>query len=292
MSSIDLLALALWLLKSRCALMEICFLLGITPSSASAWLNYSLEALWRAAKDRSNKDFEATWPTPAEMALSAALLQKNRANGAALKGIFGVTEGGRMPRAEHANQGLQNVYYEGHASSAEVTDLLAFNFFGELAHAAVNYPGSWHGARLAGAPGLHRKLLSDEKAPPGFAILGGSAFVNDTKLTNGKVARGRKANEASDIPESAALAAVGLALQRAMPSGRQSAEWGARAPKGPFARLKAPLPARSRKRLKIIQARCHLLNFRARFVGLNHIRATCADEGSVAQPWLKPACAS
>eukprot|EP00172_Hildenbrandia_rubra_P003983 Plantae.Rhodophyta-Hildenbrandia_rubra.ctg7260.p1 GENE.Plantae.Rhodophyta-Hildenbrandia_rubra.ctg7260~~Plantae.Rhodophyta-Hildenbrandia_rubra.ctg7260.p1 ORF type:complete len:412 (+),score=29.57 Plantae.Rhodophyta-Hildenbrandia_rubra.ctg7260:277-1512(+) len=281
---IDLLALVLWFLKSRCAAREMCFLFGIVPSSVSTWLNYSLEALWRLVKDHCSKGFEIRWPSPKEMELSAALLEKNRAHGGVLKGVLAVTGGGRMPCADYTDTGLQSAYYEGYTTSAEVTNLFALNFFGEIARAAVNYPGSWHDTRLAGASGLYANLLSDEKTPPGFAILWDSAFANDVRVTKGKVARGRKTNETSDIPEPVALAAVGLVLQKAMPSERQSAEWGIRALKGPFKRLTAPLPACSRKRLKIIQTCCHLLSFRARFVGLNQTRATYADEGSVIQP--------
>ena len=123
-----------------------------------------------------------------------------------------------------------------------------FNFFGELIHAAVNFPGSWHDNRLASASGLYWPKLSDEMTPPGYAILEDSAFVNDTRITNGKIIRSRKANEAQDIPESAELCAVDLLVQPLMSSERQSAEWGTRALQGPFVRLKIPLPADAVKR--------------------------------------------
>ena len=110
--------------------------------------------------------------------------------------------------------------------------------------------------------------------PPGVAILGDSAFVNTTKATNGKVLRNRKSNEMNDIPKSAELAVVDVLLQRAMKSERQSAEWGVRAMKGPFQRLKTPLPADAHKRLRLLRICCHLFNFRTRFVGLNQIRTT------------------
>lgn len=87
-----------------------------------------------------------------------------------------------------------------------------WNFFGELIHAAVNFPGSWYDTKLAGASGLYFPKLSDEMTPAGFAILGDSAFVNNTTTTNGKVIRGRKSNETSNIPLSAELCAVDIIL--------------------------------------------------------------------------------
>ena len=122
--------------------------------------------------------------------------------------------------------------------------------------------------------GLYFPKLSDEMTPPDMAILGDSAFVNITKATNGKVLYSRKSNETNDILKSAELAAVDLLLQRAMPSERQSAEWGVRAMKGPFQRLNIPLPADAQKRLRLLRICCHLYNLRARFVGLNKIITT------------------
>ena len=149
-----------------------------------------------------------------------------------------------------------------------------WNFFGEIIHAAANYPRSWHDTKLASVSGLYFPKLSDEMTPPGMAILGDSAFVNTTKAMNSKIVRGRKTNEVHDVPISAALAAVDILVQRAMPSERQSAEWGVRAIKAPFQRLKTPLPANSRKHLRLLRICFHLFNFRTQYVGLNQIRTT------------------
>eukprot|EP00172_Hildenbrandia_rubra_P002833 Plantae.Rhodophyta-Hildenbrandia_rubra.ctg40010.p1 GENE.Plantae.Rhodophyta-Hildenbrandia_rubra.ctg40010~~Plantae.Rhodophyta-Hildenbrandia_rubra.ctg40010.p1 ORF type:complete len:233 (-),score=12.26 Plantae.Rhodophyta-Hildenbrandia_rubra.ctg40010:660-1310(-) len=215
------------------------------------------------------------------MKASAGLIERNRKYGAALRGAFAVADGGRAPRAECTDESMQNPYYKGHTSAVEVTNLLVFGFFGELIHAAVNYPGSWRYTRLASVSGLHRDCLPDDHTPPGFAILGDSALVSDLKLTSEKALRGRKCSESDGMPEPAALASIDLALQKAMLSERQSAEWGARALEGPFARLNIPLQADSRQRKMLLQACCHLLNFRARHAGLNHARAAFAGRHSV-----------
>lgn len=275
LQTVDLLGLVLWYLKTKGTMFSLCPIFGVVGSSVGVWLDFSLEVLVRVVK--REKDFEIKWPSYDEMKASASLLENNRINGGLLQGIFAVTDGGRMPCADYTDTNLQNAYFEGFTQGVEVTNLFVFNFFGELIHAAINYPGSWHDTKLATVSGLYFPKLSDERTPPGMAILGDSAFVNNVRITNGKIVRGRKANETSDIPNSACLAAVDLILQRVMPSERQSAEWGVRAVKAPFARLKVPLPPDARTRLRLLTLCCHLFNFRTRFVGLNQIRTTYAN---------------
>ena len=102
--------------------------------------------------------------------------------------------------------------------------MAAFSFHGEITLAGVDFPGNWHGSRLAKAAGLPNPLLPEESARPGCALLAGSAFEVDAAQANGKVARGRKGREAEGAPESEMLAAVDPLLQRAMPSERKPAE--------------------------------------------------------------------
>lgn len=68
--------------------------------------------------------------------------------------------------------------------------------------------------------------------PPGFAILGKSAFVD--RNINEMVIQSRKSLETEDITQATAMAAVDVLLQHIMPSEGQSAEWGISALKGPF----------------------------------------------------------
>jgi len=239
LSSIDLLGMSLWYIKTNQTMYSLCPIFGIVSSTLGVWLDYSLEVLQSVVK--RNKECEIRWPSHDEMEKSSSLLHCNRVNGRLLEGVFGITDGGRMPCADYTEPNLQNAYLEGFTQSVEVTNLLVFNFFGELIHAAVNYPGSWHDTKIATVSGLYYPKLSDEFTPPGMAILGDSAFVTNTKATNGKIVRSRKTNEVSNIPESAPLAAVDLLQQRIMPSERQSGEWSIRAIKAPFARQKVPL---------------------------------------------------
>ncbi len=288
MESIDLLGIALWYLKSGSAQYRTCFIFGLVPTSLSVWLDYALEVLFRVVRCKKRAEFEVRWPKEDEMRASALLLQNNRVHGKLLEGIFAVTDGGRFKCADYTDPDLQNAYFEGYTQNVEVTNLFVWNFKGEIIHAAVNYPGSWHDNRLASASGLIFPKLSDECTPPGYAVLGDSAFAASTKVTNGKIVRGRKTNENNGIPESVTMAIIDELLQKIMPSERQSAEWGVRALKGPFARLKTVLTGDAYKRMRLILICVHLFNFRTRVVGLNQIRTTYADKNDQVQPWLKP----
>lgn len=162
----------------------------------------------------------------------------------------------------------------------EITNLFVFNFEGDIVFSSIKYSDSWHKSKLAGVSGLYHGNLSYTKTPPGMAIFGESEFVNNTGSTNGKVVRARNTNETCSIPESAALAAVQIIMQLVYPGERQSTECVIRSIKGPFMWLDSILPAESAKRMLIITCRFHILNYRTRTVGFNHIRTTysCARE--------------
>ena len=219
--SVDLLAMSLSNVKTKSTMFSLCPVFGIVPSSIGVWMDYSLQVLCRVVKRKSRKDFEVRWPNIEEMRASAALLEQNRIHGRLLQGVFGITDGGRMPCADYTDLDLQNAHFEGFTQNVEVTNLFLWSFFGEIIQAAVNYPGSWQDTKLAGMSGLYFPKLSDEMPPPGMAILGDSAFVNTTKATNGKVLRSRKSNEVNDIPKSAELASVDLMLLWYKPQNNQ-----------------------------------------------------------------------
>lgn len=80
------------------------------------------------------------------------------------------------------------------------------------------------------------------------------------------------------------LAAVDSVLQRVMPSERQCAEWGIRAVKAAFGFLRLALPADSSQQYRILQVVVHLYNFRARVIGLNHIRTVYGNPSEYQLP--------
>lgn len=125
---------------------------------------------------------------------SSNLLQKNRKYGPLLRGFFGLTDGWRMRCIKYTYKVLQNAYWEGYTQSDEITNLFVWDFKGQLIHAGINFPGSWHDSRVAVASGLYYPRLSFQ-TPTGFALLADSAFPRANAVVEGRIARSRKSNE-------------------------------------------------------------------------------------------------
>ncbi len=115
LSSIDLIGLALWYLKTLCAANRLCPVFGVVPSSVYVWIDYAMEVLLKVVKDKSKSEFEVRWPSVAEMEESNAILKRNRACGMLLEGVFAVMDGGRMPCADYTDVDTQNAYYNTHS---------------------------------------------------------------------------------------------------------------------------------------------------------------------------------
>lgn len=88
----------------------------------------------------------------------------------------------------------------------------------------MNYPGSWHDRKVVVASDLLNTRLSDEKTPRCYAILGDSAFVTNSRITNGKIIRSWKSPETADVPISDLLVQVDVVMQPVMPIKRQLAQ--------------------------------------------------------------------
>lgn len=173
-----------------------------------------------------------------------------------------------MKCADYTEPDVQNAFYEDYTCSVEVTNLFVFKFKGDIIHAAINFPGSWHDSKLATVSDLMHPFLS-EKTPDEMALLADSAFT--TLNTEGKVVRTRKSNENSGIPSDTHMVEVDLKFQSIMPSERQSDEWCIRAMKGPLGIFRSTLTPDDRKRYIVLATCGSLLNMRMRLVGRNQI---------------------
>ncbi len=69
-----------------------------------------MEELFLVVRKKSSVVFKISWPMPAEMRESAALLEANREHGHLLRGVFGITDDSRMPCAHYINRDLQNAF--------------------------------------------------------------------------------------------------------------------------------------------------------------------------------------
>lgn len=138
---------------------------------------------------------------------------------------------------------------------------------GEIIHASLNAPGSWHDARVARP--LY-ELLSD-KLPVGYYLVADTAFPQGAGRCPGKIHA--PLQEGSSLPNDLDELSHALAFNRQLLSFRQSAEWGMRSLQGSFGRLRVPLPIEDipfRQDLLEICVRLH--NVRVRCVGINQTR--------------------
>ena len=89
-----------------------------------------------------NADYAIKRPTSAEMKESSNLFEKNRKYGPLLRGVFGLTDGGRMRCVKYTVKALENAYWEEYTQSNKITSLFVWDFKGQLIHAGINFPGS------------------------------------------------------------------------------------------------------------------------------------------------------
>lgn len=138
---------------------------------------------------------------------------------------------------------------------------------GEIVHATLNAPGSWHDARVA------RPLFEvlSQQLPPGRYMAADSAFPQGAGRCPGKIRAPLTAN--SVLPEDQEGLARITAFNRDLVSFRQSAEWGMRSLRGAFGRLRVPLPIGDMEfRQDVLEICVRLHNLRVRCVGINQIR--------------------
>lgn len=69
-----------------------------------------MEILYRVVQDTSLNDVKVRWPTEQEMKMAASFFGNNPEHGDLLKGVFRITDEGRMPCATYTDVDIQNSY--------------------------------------------------------------------------------------------------------------------------------------------------------------------------------------
>ena len=104
-------------------------------------------------------------------------------------------DGGRLPCAEYVDADILNACFNTSATSVVVTNLLMFELYCCLIHAARISLGSYHGAQLSNFSGSKYPKFGWDMTPLDFVIPRESLFsVPDS--TDGKVIRARMTMEA------------------------------------------------------------------------------------------------
>lgn len=64
-----------------------------------------------------------------------------------------------MRCADFRKADLQKTYVEWYTHQVEVTNLFLWNVYGEIIHAAINFPGGWRDSKWATVSILYQDLL-------------------------------------------------------------------------------------------------------------------------------------
>jgi len=209
--------------------------------------------------------------------------------------IFGFMDGTVMDIQRPGDADLQELYYSGYYGGHKINNVFVFAPTGVIIAAEYNCPGtlfsplvltpffdagSFHDVRASQR--IYQVLLDDAKTPPPFKLAADSGF--QSRLMACKIATPLKENQFSDDPD---VQAEQKEVQRRIVRVRQacgelsssksiyicpSLEWGMRALKGSFPRLKTELTWDKHHRRAIIELCLLLHNVRVRLVGVNQLR--------------------
>eukprot|EP00733_Pompholyxophrys_punicea_P001663 Pompholyxophrys_punicea_v1_NODE_920_length_1139_cov_2.371771.p1 type:complete len:200 gc:universal NODE_920_length_1139_cov_2.371771:273-872(+) len=181
------LALILMFFKKHVNKKILCVIFGITPSVCSLYLEFSLEILFGLFSDNLVPFAEIFLPTVEQLAELARIVERYEP---LVKNCIGFLDGCNMVTESMSDPNEQNCFYNGWHSSVWASNLFFVLPTGEIAYAALNYPGSWHDARIAFSSKMHEIILN---LPVPYVILADTAFLSQEYT--GKIIRVLKENE-------------------------------------------------------------------------------------------------
>jgi hypothetical protein len=162
--------------------------------------------------------------------------------------------------------------YNGWLHTVFVTGTLCFAADGCIIWARHNCPGSWNDSDTSSA---FRLKLLDEKLCPDqrYNVVSDSAFLCSKDMT-GRILTPLKENDLERLLPS--LRARATALNNAITSVRQAAEWGMGSVSKVYHRLDQPLPCNPDQRRVRLNNMFRLANYRVRTTKISQIRTTFA----------------
>lgn len=244
----------------------LCQLFGATPAVVCRTLAEAMSALLQALETMS--EARVQWPTLEEMESYAETIAQ-RYPPLRPTHIFAFADGTTLDVENSSDALEQNAYYSRPKGRTVVNNLFTFTPDGCICHATVNAPGSWHDGTLADAQsGLYKKLL--HRTPRPYRIVADQGFCLGS--VSGKIALPLKTGQVITNENHSINAQVDL--HQYYTTVRQAAEWGMRAFKSSFARLKETLTVNVPKRGQLLRVCVRLYNYRVRMTGLNQIYST------------------
>ncbi|QRW03575.1 DDE superfamily endonuclease [Ceratobasidium sp. AG-Ba] len=264
------LGLLLYWITSTSTETALAELFAIVPSVVCRYIHFAIHLLVHIL--RRLPESQVTWPTPAEMANFAHLINRRHP---AIDGAFGFIDGLSLPAQTSSDPRIQEATYNGWHHSRRINNILVFAPTGCVITCKLNAPGSWHDARVA--QHIYPKLM--HQTPQGYFLIGDSAFKSD-ELAD-RIHTPIKAGE--ELPEDRNERIAAIRYSNRLTQARQPVEWGMRAMQGVFSRLRVPLDINDPVgRQRLLEACVRLHNLRVQRVGINQIRSVYVAEQSPA----------
>ncbi|KZT62719.1 hypothetical protein CALCODRAFT_425918 [Calocera cornea HHB12733] len=250
------LGLVLYWLNSTMLDKSLAQIFALVPSTITRYRDFGLDLLLRTLK--SIPEGQIAWPHEEEFGVLSDLVV---ARHPLLQGAFGSVDGLNLPTATSSDERWQNAQYNGWLHGHFTSNVLVFSARGDLIHAAINAPGSWHDSRVSSA--IYAKL--EENTPEDFYLAADTAFPHNRNSIKTKIKTPVKSGTRTTREH--------LLFLDQLVSFRQSAEWGMRAIQGSFGRLRLPLDANDpAARRTLLETVFRLHQIRVRLVGINQLR--------------------
>ncbi|KZT56611.1 hypothetical protein CALCODRAFT_435526 [Calocera cornea HHB12733] len=250
------LGLVLYWLNSTMMDKSLAQIFALIPSTITRYRAFGLDLLLRTL--RAMGEARITWPKGDQFKELSDLVV---ARHPLLQGAFGSVDGLNLPTATSSDERWQNAQYNGWLHGHFTSNVLVFSTRGELIHAAINAPGSWHDSKVSS--GIYAQL--EEYTPDDFFLAADTAFPHNRNSIKTKIRTPVKSGSRTTRDQ--------LQFLDQLVSFRQSAEWGMRAIQGSFGRLRLPLDANDAPtRRTLLETVFRLHQIRVRLVGINQLR--------------------
>lgn len=252
------LGLYLFYLGSRMSVKHLCLIFGVVPSVACKYINEMIKLV--PSRLSSNARAAILYPDEDQKQQWAAMVQAREPR---VANVIGFIDGVALAVQCAETVEDQTLAYNGYHHDTTCNNVLAFAPTGKVFAAALNYPGSYHDAKVC-----HSIIDWALESLGDYAICVDQGFPRNGPLWGKFVGPMSRRQRRSILPEYQAFLAE---LHGLYVSLRQASEWGMRALQGTFPRIKSRLPSDKDKRLMIILGVVLLHNFRTDIVGLNQI---------------------
>lgn len=250
---------------STVELKNLCVQFGVPPSTAARTLQKAEAAMEKALKDVP--DARIRWPTfqeQQEWAMWVAVREPR------VTKKFAFIDGKNYKVLAPTSVDEQNTMYNGWLHATLVTGTFCFGADGCIIWGKHNCPGSWNDGETSRQ--FREKLLDENKTLQDYGVLSDSAFPVSGAMYNRIVTPLKNGDLERALRRGGVAESTLIAINNAVTSIRQAAEWGMGAVEKPFRRLLLPLPFERFVRQRRLGNIHRLYNFRVRRTNISQIR--------------------